>query len=170
MIFHLNLLHLLLVLSSLACVYSALQDVRAYRPSRPWRLAVVPAWAIIPALILLLFQLAAHQSPWLLGAPFALGLAAGAWRGATMELQFDRNYNLVRPKGRRILLWVSLVLPAAAALEIAGSLVGAASALGAPLRLAGAEIALLGAGLLLGRALVLAGRLLSAPHVDLRRH
>jgi hypothetical protein len=133
-------------------------------------MAVVPAWAMLPALILLLFQLATKQSPWLLAAPFVLGLAAGALRGFTMLLQFDRNYLLVRPKGRRVLLWVSLAIPLAAALEIAGSLVGPATAIGASLRLAGAALALLCAGLLIGRGLALAIRLLGAPHVDLRRN
>lgn len=169
MILHLNLLHLVLAVGAAACVYVALQDVRAERPTGPWRMALLPGWAMLPALILVLFQLAARQPPWLLAAPFALGLAAGALRGATMLLQFDRNWRLVRPKGRRVLLWVSLAIPVAAALEIAGSLAGPATAIGGPLRLAGAELALLCAGLLVGRGLALAIRLLSVPHVDLRR-
>jgi FtsH-binding integral membrane protein len=169
-ILHLNLLHLVLVICAAACVYVALLDVRADRPTGPWRLALLPAWAMLPALILVLFQLATRQSPWLLAAPFVVGLAAGGLRGFTMLLQFDRNYRVVRPKGRRVLLWVSLAVPVAVALEIAGSVVGRATAIGAPLRLAGAELALLCAGLLVGRGLALAIRLLGAPHVDLRRN
>jgi hypothetical protein len=169
-ILHLNLLHLVLAVGALLCVYTALQDVRAYRPTGPWRIAVVPLWAALPTLILLWFQVANRQPAWLLAAPFALGLAGGAVRGFTMLLQVDRNWRLVRPKGRRALLWVSLAIPVAAALEIAGSVVGPASTVGAALRLAGTELALLGAGLLIGRGLALAIRLLGAPHVDLRRN
>ncbi|MDP1750280.1 MAG: hypothetical protein Q8L22_12540 [Reyranella sp.] len=165
MIFHLNLLHLVLVLSAMAAVYFALRENRG-RVMRHRRLFSLPLLAMVVALILLLFQLAAHQPAWTFAVPFGLGLAGGALRGATMKLEVDQNWHLVRPTGRRALFWVSLALPIAIGLEIAGTLAGAP---GTPLRLAGAHVAILCTGLLVGRALVLAVRLWRAPHVDLRR-
>jgi len=167
---HLNLLHLAAMVGALTCVFTALQDVRSNRPTHPGRIAVVPMWAMLPTLILLWFQIANRQPVWVLATPFALGLAAGAVRGITMTLKVDRDWNLVRPKGRRLLLWVSLAIPVAVAVEIAGSLVGPATALGKPLRLAGTELVLLCAGLLIGRGVALAVRILTAPHVQLRRN
>ena len=165
MIFHLNLLHLVLVIGAAGAVYFALREVRS-QVMRRARFARLPLTATVLALVLLLFQLAAHAVPWTFTLPFGLGLAAGALRGATMKLEVDQNYRLARPTGRRVLFWVSLALPVAVGLEIAGALSGPS---GAPLRLAAAHLAMLCAGLLIGRALVLAVRLARAPHVDLRR-
>ncbi len=165
MILHLNLLHLVLFVGAIGSIYFALRETRG-GVMRNGRLARLPLVAVLLALILLLFQLAAHQPAWSFAIPFGLGLAGGALRGATMKLEVDQNYHLVRPTGRRILFWVSLALPVAVGLEIAGALMSTA---GLPLRLAGAHLAILCAGLLVGRALVLAIRFVRAPHVDLRR-
>ena len=165
MIFHLNLLHLVLVLGAMTSVHLALREIRG-RAMRHSHLAMLPMVATLVALILLLFQLAAKQPPWMLGAAAALGLVAGAARGATIKLEVDQNWHLVRPTSRRALFWVALAIPAAVGLEIGGALAGPPGALW---RLAGAEIAVLCAGLLVGRAAVFAIRLWHAPHVDLRR-
>jgi hypothetical protein len=169
MLFHLNLLHLVLVLGAVAAVSFALREIRG-RTLRRRHLFLLPAVATLMALILVLFALAAKQPPWMLGIPFALGLAAGAVRGATMKLEVDQNWHLVRPTGRRALFWVAMAIPAAAVLEIGGAMgstmVGPPAAL---VRLAGAGLGLLCAGLLVGRAAVLVIRLVQAPHVDLRR-
>jgi hypothetical protein len=164
-LFHLNLLHLVLFLGSIAAVILALREIRG-RTMRRGHLFLLPMAAMLLALILLLFQLAAKQPPWMLGLPFALGLAAGAVRGATMKLEVDQNWRLVRPTSRRALFWVALAIPVAAGFEIGGAIVGPP---GAPVRLAGAGIGLLCAGLLVGRAAVVVIRLVQAPHVDLRR-
>lgn len=165
MFHHLNLLHLALALGSVAAVYLALQETRG-RVMRPTRLGALPLVAMALALILLLFQLAARQPPWMFALAFAAGLAGGGIRGATMKLQVDQNWRLVRPTGRRALIWVSLALPVAVALEIGGAVAGEP---GLPWRLAAAALAILCAGLIVGRALVLAVRRWRAPHVDLRR-
>jgi len=165
MLFHLNLLHLVLFLGAMATVGLALREIRG-RTLRRGHLFLLPAVATLMALILLLFQLAAKQPPWVLAAVFALGLAAGGLRGATMKLEVDQNWHLVRPTGRRALFWVALAIPVAAGFEIGGAIVGPQGAL---VRLAGAGIGLLCAGLLVGRAAVFVIRLVRAPHVDLRR-
>ena len=165
MIHPLNLLHLVLAISAIAAVYFAVREARG-RLMRQTRLYNLPLVALVAALILLLFQLAAHQPAWTFAATFGLGLVGGTVRGLTMKLEVDQNWHLVRPTGRRALFWVSLALPVAIGLEFAGALAGPS---GSPLRLAGAHIAMLCTGLLVGRALVLTVRLMRAPHVDLRR-
>ncbi|MBI3196363.1 MAG: hypothetical protein HYZ40_02400 [Rhodospirillales bacterium] len=164
-ILNLNLLHLVLFLGALASVGLALREIRG-RAMRRWQLFTLPLVATLMALILLLFQLAARQPPWMFGAAFALGLAAGAARGAILKLEVDQNWRLVRPPTRRALFWVALALAVAAGFEIGGALAGPPGALW---RLAGAGIAMLCAGLLVGRAAAFAVRLGQAPHVDLRR-
>ncbi len=165
MFHHLNLLHLVIALGSIAAVFLAFRETRG-RVMRPAGFGALPLVAILLASILLLFQLAAKQPAWMFAVPFAVGLVAGGVRGATMKLQVDQNWLLVRPTGRRALIWVSLALPVAIALEVGGSVAGAA---GIPWRLAAAARALLCAGLIAGRAVALTVRVWRAPHVDLRR-
>jgi len=164
-IFHLNLLHLVLVLGAMAAVHLALREIRG-RSMRPWRLFALPAVAVGLAMILVLFQLAARQPAWWFGAAFALSVAAGAVRGATMLLKVDQNFRLLRPTSRRALFWVTLAIPIAVGFEIGGTLAGPD---GAPWRLAGTLTMVPCAGLLAGRSAALAFRLLNAPHVDFRR-
>ena len=165
MIFHLNLLHLVLVAGAMAAVHLALREIRG-RAMRRWRLFLLPLVALVLAFILLLFQLAERQPPWMFGAALVLGLVAGAARGATLPQEVDQTWRLVRPTRRRALFWVSLVFPVAVGLEIGGTLAGPP---GEFWRLAGAAAAMLAAGLMTGRATALAVRLWWAPHVDLRR-
>jgi hypothetical protein len=164
-IFHLNLLHLVLVLGAVGAVHLALREIRG-RSMRAWRLFALPAVAVILAMILVLFQLAARQPSWWFGAALAAGAAVGAVRGATMMLKVDQNLRLLRPTSRRALLWVTLAIPIAIGVEIGGAMVGADGVL---LRLAAAFTMVLCAGLLAGRAVALAARLHRAPHVDFRR-
>jgi len=164
-ILHLNLLHLVLVLGAMASVHLVLREIRRHTMRR-WKLFVPPVVAVAVAMILVLFQLAAKQPAWWFAALFALGLAVGALRGATVLLDVDHTWRLVRPTSRRALLWVSLVIPVAVGLEIGGALAGPP---GNIWRLVATLAAVLAAGLLAGRALALAFRLWRAPHVDLRR-
>jgi hypothetical protein len=163
-ILHLNLLHLVLVLGAMASVHLVLREIRRHTMRR-WKLFVPPVVAVAVAMILVLFQLAAKQPAWWFGALMAFGLAVGALRGATVPLDVDHTWRLVRPTSRRALLWASLVIPVAVGLEIGGALAGPP---GNIWRLVATLAAVLAAGLLAGRALALAFRLWRAPHVDLR--
>ncbi len=165
MLFHLNLLHLVLLLGAIVSVSLALREIRG-RTMRRARLYLLPMVATLIASVLTLFALAAKQPPWALAATFMFGVVAGAVRGATMKVEVDQNWHLLRPASRRALFWVAMAIPVAVGLEIGGAIAGPPAAL---VRLAGAGIGLLCAGLLVGRAAVFAIRLARAPHVDLRR-
>lgn len=131
MIFKLNLLHIVLVLGAMFAVHLALREIRG-RSVRPWRLFALPATAVILAMILVLFQLAARQPSWWFGAVFAAGAAVGAVRGATMLLKVDQNLRLLRPTSRRALFWVTLAIPISIGVEIGGAMVGAEGGPAAP--------------------------------------
>ena len=165
MLFNLNLLHLLLVLGAAGCVWLARREIRGRSMSLK-RLFLLPLVAMAMALVFLLFFLAAHQPPWMFVAALVLGLAAGAARGITMALRFDHTWRLVRPTGRRVLLWVALLLAAAVAVEMAGAVAGPAGLLW---RAAAAATAALSAGMFSGRAIAVAIRTTRLPHAELRR-
>jgi hypothetical protein len=165
MLFNLNLLHLLLVLGAAGCVRLALREIRGRSMSLS-RLFMLPLLAMVMAFIFLLFFLASQQPVWMFVAALVLGLLAGAARGITMALQFDQTWRLVRPTGRRVLLWVALLLAAAVAVELAGGIAGPAGALW---RVAAAETAALCAGMFTGRAVAVAIRTTHLPHDELRR-
>jgi len=165
MLFNLNLLHLLLVLGAAGCVWLARREIRGRSMSLK-RLFLLPLLSMAMALVFLLFFLAAHQPPWMFVAALLVGLAAGAARGATMALRFDQMWRLVRPTGRRVLLWVALLLAAAVAVEMAGAVVGPASVLW---RAAAGGTAALCAGMFTGRAVAVAIRTTRLPHAELRR-
>lgn len=169
MLFHLNLLHLLLALGAAGCVRLALREI-AGRSMSPSRLTMLPLVAAGMAFVFFLFFLSLHQPPWLFGGALLLGFAAGAGRGLTMKLRFDHMWRLVRPSRHRVLLWVTLLLAAAVALEVVGTVAGPSAGPAAALaRLAAAELAALCAGALAGHALAVSFRLSSTPHVTLRR-
>ena len=165
MFYNLNLLHLVIVLGALACVHLARREVRG-RPMSRGRLFMLPLLATLLTLILLLFHLAHGHPLWTYGAAFGAGVAGGALRGATMKLQVDQTWLLMRPSGRSALVWVTVALAIAIGLEIGGSIAGPEEN---AWRYFGAEGAAVCAGLLLGRACAFAARLWRAPHVELRR-
>ena len=165
MFYNLNLLHLAVFLGAMACVHLARREVRG-RPMSRGRLFMLPALATLIALILLLFHLADGDPLWTFGAAFAGGMAGGAVRGATMKLQVDQTWLLMRPSGSSALVWVTLALALAVGLEIGGAIAGPD---GHAFRFIGAEGAAVCAGLLLGRTFAFAARLWRAPHVELRR-
>jgi len=165
MLFNLNLLHLLLVLGAAGCVRLALREIRGRSMSLS-RLFLLPVLAMVMAFIFLLFFLATQQPPWMFVGALVLGLLAGALRGITMKLRFDQTWRLVRPTGRRVLLWVALLLAAAVAVEMAGAVVGPVSVLW---RAAAGGTAALCAGMFTGRAVAVAIRTTRLPHAELRR-
>jgi hypothetical protein len=85
-----------------------------------------------------------------------------------MTLRFDHMWRLVRPSRHRVLLWVTLLLPAAVVLEAGGAMMGASFA-GKLLCPAAALLAALSTGALAGHALAVSTRLSRTPHVPLRR-
>jgi hypothetical protein len=165
MFYGLNLMHLLMALGAAGCVRLAQLEIRG-RSMSPRHLSRLPLLATVTACIFLLFFLAAHWPPWMFGAALLVGLPFGAARGLTMTVEFDHMWHLVRPTGRRLLLWVALALAGAVALEMAGAVAGP---FGAIWRLVAAEVAALCTGMLIGRALAIAVRILKLPHAELRR-
>ncbi len=165
MLFHLNLLHLILVLAAPVCVLLSLREISG-RSMSLTRLALLPLLALGMACVFFLFFLSLERPLWLFLGALLFGLVAGIARGATMTLRFDHMWRRVRPTGRRILLWVTLLLAAAVAVEIAGAVAGPT---GAEARLAAAEIAALCAGTVTGRAIAMAIRTSQLPHHELRR-
>jgi len=142
------------VLGAAGCVWLARREIRGRSMSLA-RLFLLPILATAMALVFLLVFLATKQPPWMFVVALVLGLAAGAARGITMALRFDQMWRLVRPTGRRVLLWVALLLATAVAVEIAGAVAGPAGVL---LRVASAETAAPCADMFIGRAIAVAIR------------
>ena len=160
-----NLLHLVLLACALPCARYTLSEMR-HRPLPRGRLAAPALLAVACALVFLLFHLGSHRPPWLFAAALAAGLAIGALRGFTLQLQVDHMFDKVRlPRARGSFL-VALGLVAAVMLEIGGSFAGPN---GLPFRLIAPESAAACAGMLTGRAMAIAMRWRGAPHVDLHR-
>jgi len=160
-----NLLHVILLVCALPCARYTLSEMR-HRPLPRGRLAAPALLAVACALVFLLFHLGSQRPPWMFAAALFAGLAIGALRGFTLQLQVDHMFDKVRlPRARGSFL-VSLALLAAVFLEIGGAFAGPA---GQPFRLVAPEIAAACAGMLTGRAMAIAMRWRGAPHVDLHR-
>ena len=120
-----NLLHLVLLVCALPCARYALSEMR-HRPLPRGRLAAPALLAMACALVFLLFHLGSQRPPWVFAAALAGGLAIGALRGFTLQLQVDHMFDKVRlPRARGSFL-VALGLVAAVLLEIGGSFAGPA--------------------------------------------
>ena len=161
MIAKLTLLHI--ALAALACgsLYLAWREVRRRYISQ-WRLLAPPALGLSVALGLALIQIVlARQPGWTFLLALAAGLLAGGLRGALMRVEHDlyRPMVAVSIRARFVLLWVAVVVAAAAAVEIVG-------ARAAPelmvIRYIAALLAMVGAAAMQGRAIVLA--------IQLNRH
>lgn len=160
-----NVLHLVLLGCALPCARYTLSEMR-HRPLPRGRLAAPALLAMACALMFLLFQLGSQWPPWTFLVALAAGLAIGAARGFTLQLQVDHMFDKVRlPRARGSFL-VALVLVAAVLLEIGGAFAGAS---GQPFRLIAPEIVAACAGILTGRVMAIAIRWRGAPHVDLHR-
>lgn len=72
-----------------------------------------PAWSgLAAALFLMFFQIGMKQPLWPFPVALVLGLAVGGARGFMMKLEVDEYWLMVRPSGRRALVWVAGVLVA----------------------------------------------------------
>ncbi|MDP1752939.1 MAG: hypothetical protein Q8L22_26095 [Reyranella sp.] len=119
----LNLLHIVLLLSAAACVYCVMWEnrQRTLALRRHFRSA---GFAILAALLLLFFQVGTKQPIWPFLAALALGLVAGGASGVALKLRVDRSWQIPRPAGTRHMIWMALLLAAAAAVDIAGAAIG----------------------------------------------
>jgi hypothetical protein len=150
----LNLLHILIVLSAGACFYYALREAPR-RTVRLRRLFLAPWAGTVAALLLAFFQLGLKQPAWPFAAALGLGLAVGSARGFMMRLEVDEYWLVVRPAGRRAMIWIGSAVAASAAIDIAGVLVGPN---GADWRFAAALLVVGCVGALFGRALAMTTR------------
>jgi hypothetical protein len=120
----LNVLHLLLVLSSGACLYFAWQETRD-KVVKLDRLFRAPIFALIVGLILMTIQTVGAKHPtWFFLAAFFAGVALGAVRGFTITLSIGSSWRVLRPAGMRAQVWVALALVVAVAVDIAGAIEG----------------------------------------------
>ena len=133
----LNLLHILLVVSAAGCLGFAWRENRR-RTVRLAKLFWSSWFAVATALLLVFFQIGMKQPGWPFLAALVAGLAVGGLRGAIMKLEVDEYWLIVRPVGRRTLVWVA--------------------ALGITWRFGATLVATAGGGLMLGRALAMATR------------
>jgi fluoride ion exporter CrcB/FEX len=163
--FGLNLLHLVLLASTLACIRLTLVETRG-RSLRRGRLAWSALLALLCAGIFLLFHVGVRQPPWVFGAALAAGVLGGVTCGCTVAFEVDHMFDKIRLPQARVPLAVALLLAVALVFEVAGSLLGANGTL---LRIAAPPLAAAGAGFLAGRAAAIALRCRRAPHVVLHR-
>ncbi|MDI1287132.1 MAG: hypothetical protein PSV46_22300 [Reyranella sp.] len=145
----LNLLHLLLLLSAMACVYYVTMESRQ-RTLALKRHFRGPASAIVAALVLLFFQVGLKQPIWPFLGALALGLAAGGVSGVTLKLRVDRSWQIPRPAGMHHMIWLALALAAAAAVDITGAWIGPEAKLW---RFGATLVAMASAGMICGRAI-----------------
>ncbi|KAF0099699.1 MAG: hypothetical protein FD144_3719 [Rhodospirillaceae bacterium] len=158
MVHNLTLVHLLLVGAAAGCIYLSLREVRR-RYISTWRLFAPAFLALFAGTILSLLQFAEHQPPWLFGAALAAGFVVGAIRGVMIGIRHDMyrpQVNLTHA-AKLLLLWVSIVVGAAVAVECAGAFLANPDL--EIFRLGAALVAMLCGGAMLGRALLLTIRL-----------
>ena len=158
MVHNLTLVHLLLVCAAAGCIYLSLREVRR-RYISTWRLFAPAFLALFAGTILSLLQFAEHQPPWPFGAALAAGFVVGAIRGATIGIRHDMyrpQVNLTHA-AKLLLLWVSIVVGAAVAVECLSAFLATPDL--EILRLGAALAAMFCGGAMLGRALLLTMRL-----------
>ena len=145
----LNILHIVLLLSVAACVYYVTWEnrQRTLGLKRHFRSA---AFAIVAALVLLFFQVGTKQPIWPFLGALALGLVAGGVNGVTLKLRVDRSWQIPRPAGTHYVIWVALLLAAAAGIDIAGAWIGPEAKLW---RFCATLVAMASSGMIFGRAI-----------------
>ncbi len=161
----LNFLHLVLLVSAVACVRLCVGELRS-RCVRRSRLAWPALLALVCAAIFLLFHVGLRQPPWVFGLALAIGVTAGAASGFPVALEVDHMFERVRLPAARVTLVAAALLGLAVVMEAAGSLLPPS---GAFLRLAAPPLAAACAGFLAGRSVVISLRCRRAPHVVLHR-
>ena len=158
MIHNLTLVHLLLAVAAAGCIYLSLCEVRR-RYISTWRLFAPAFLALFAGIILSLLQFAERQPPWLFGAALAAGFVVGAARGTMIGIRHD----MYRPQvdlthaAKLLLLWVSIVVGAAVAVECLGAFLDSPDL--EIFRLGAAIVAMFCGSAMLGRALLLTIRL-----------
>ncbi|MEI7873036.1 MAG: hypothetical protein WCK95_12990 [Alphaproteobacteria bacterium] len=152
--YKLNLLHVFLLPSAAACLYFALWESRR-RTVRLRRLFWSPWLAMIAGLLLVFMEARMKQPVWPFWAALGGGLVIGGARGLTMKLEVDEFWLVVRPAGRRTVIWIAVLVLTAALVDIAGAAIGPN---GKIWRYYATMVAMACSGLLFGRAIAMAGR------------
>ena len=150
----LNLLHILLFLSTAACLYYVLWENR--QRTIAFRKHFRSSWfAIFTVLLLIFFRAGMKQPVWPVGSALAVGLVIGGAYGFSLKLRVDRSWSIPRPPGGRYATWVAILLAVAVAVEIAGAAIGPEARIWRFY----ATLAALGcAGVLVGRSIAIAFR------------
>lgn len=120
----LNLLHILLMASALACLYYAWWESRQRTITLQRNFWASSWFAIITGLFLIFFQAGMKQSVWPAWAALAAGLVVGGIHGLTFKLRVDRSWSIPRPAGRRHVVVFAILLVAAVIVEIVGAAIG----------------------------------------------
>ncbi|MFZ5782264.1 MAG: hypothetical protein ACOY4R_18865 [Pseudomonadota bacterium] len=156
MVHNLSLVHVLLGLAAVACIYLAAREVRRSYVSQ-WPLFAPAAAALFVAAELFLIQITAGSPAWTFGAAAVAGMAIGGIRGLSIGVKHDlyRPQMMISRPAKLVLLWVALGVGVCAGLEI----VGAFSDNLEKVRYWAALSAIVCAMAMLARALVLAIRL-----------
>lgn len=156
MVHNLSLVHVLLALAAVACIYLVLRELRRSYISQ-WRLFAPAAAALFVAAELFLIQITAGWPVWTFGVASAIGLAIGGGRAISIGVKHDlyRPQMMISHHAKLVLLWVALGVGVCAGLEI----VGAFSDTLEKVRFWAALSAIVCAMAMLARALVLTIRL-----------
>jgi hypothetical protein len=158
---NLSLVHVLLALGAVACIYLVVRELRRTYVSQ-WRLFAPGLAGLFVAGGLFLMQIVAGQPRWAFAVAAVIGLVIGVVRGLTIGLSHDLYHPqiLISYFAKLTLLGVSLGIGLCVVLEI----IGAFSSPGLEkLRLWAALSAMVFAVAMLGRATVLTIRL-RLPH------
>lgn len=157
MVHGLSLVHALLALGAVACIYLVVRELRRTYVSQ-WRLFAPGLAGLFVAGGLLLMQIVSGQPRWIFAVAAVVGLAIGVARGLTIGLSHDLYHPqiIVSHVAKLTLLGVSLGIGLCVVLEIIGAFAGAGLE---KVRLWAALSAMVCAVAMLGRALVLTIRL-----------
>jgi hypothetical protein len=165
----LNILHVIAAVGTAGCIRVALQEARG-RLLRPGRLFLPGSLAFLTAFMMLVLVPPEMRQAKLWALALGLGLAAGAVRGYTMQLQVDHEFSLLRlPRGQDG-LWIAIALGALAGIAVVLEVALPAEApFELMVEMLAAAASAMCSGFLGGRAAVAYVRHLRAPHLQLLR-